>query len=176
MIDHRTWVIGLVALLGSASAHAWEQKASSKGAPVHWEDTCITVYLHDGESEDLEFDDLEAALKASVDAWNHDCSSVRLQYGGTTNQNEIGPEDEDPMLVKVVFREKKWPYTDIPIAYTKPYWNENTGKIVDADIELDGEHISFTTDPAAEPYKSRQNSRISASTSASASHSRRALM
>ena len=153
MIDHCRVVIGLAAILVSANAHAWEQKVSSKGAPVHWEDTCITVYLHEAGSDEVAFPDVEAALKASLDAWNHDCSSVRLQYGGTTNQNEIGPEDEDPMLVKVVIREKKWPYTDIPVAYTLPHWNETTGKIVDADIELDGEHISFTTDPAAEPYK-----------------------
>ncbi len=143
----------LALALLSGSAHAWEQKVSSKGAPVHWEDPCITVYLHEAESDEVAFEDLEAALKASLDAWNHDCSSVRLQYGGITNQNEIGPEDEDPILVKVVMREKKWPYTDIPVAYTKPYWIEDTGKIVDADIELDGEHISFTTDPAAEPHK-----------------------
>ena len=153
MIDYCKLAIGLAAILVSANANAWEQKLSSAGAPVHWEDTCITVYLHEDGSDEVAFEDVEAALKASLDAWNHDCSSVRVQYGGTTNQNEIGPEDEDPMLVKVVMREKKWPYTDIPVAYTKPYWIESTGKIVDADIELDGEHISFTTDPTGEPYK-----------------------
>ena len=133
---------------------AWEQKVSSGGAPVHWTTRCLHIYLHESGSDDMPIADVESALIAAIETWNSvDCSSLTLRYAGRTNQEVLGPKVEDPVIVKVVFREKYWPYTDFEVAYTKPHWYSDSGELYDADIELDGEGVSFTLDPEAEPYK-----------------------
>ena len=102
----------------------------------------------------MPIEDVETALIASLDSWNSvESSSLTLRYAGRTNQEELGPKLEDPVIIKVVFRDKYWPYTDFEVAYTKPHWYSDTGELYDADIELDGEGVSFTLDPVAEPYK-----------------------
>lgn len=154
-MGRRCGLLALVSLICfPGMGQAWEQKVSSGGAPVHWTTRCLHIYLHESGSDDMPIGDVESALIAAIETWNSvDCSSLTLRYAGRTNQEVLGPKLEDPVVIKVVFREKYWPYTDFEVAYTKPHWYSDSGELYDADIELDGEGVSFTLEPEAEPYK-----------------------
>jgi MYXO-CTERM domain-containing protein len=144
----------LLCLAVPMPAAAWTQSTSSKGAPIHWSDPCLTMYMHEAGSDDVEDDSEFDAVLASFEAWNQaGCSSFVIQYAGKTNLEITGHLKEDPSVNMVIFRERKWAYTDRPVAFTAVTYNVQTGEVFDADIEMNGEDFRFTTQPEKEPWK-----------------------
>lgn len=143
-----TLLLALLPLLLPATALGWVQSTSSKGAPIHWEEPCVGVYWNEDGSDNVEGDADLKAFQLSMDAWNKvQCSTAELQYAGLTNSTVTDYEHEDPPYSLVVFREKNWPYAQRPVAFTSVTYNPNTGVVVDADIEVNGEDFHFTTNP-----------------------------
>jgi len=140
--------------LAPLSATAWLQSTSSLGAGLHWTTNCVSVYINERGSTDIgdgtEFD----TIKASLDEWSDlDCSSFRFQFAGFTNFEITGYADEHPAINLITFKEKKWPYTTRPVAYTAVTYSTQTGEIRDADVEMNSEDFEFTTQPEKEPWK-----------------------
>ncbi len=135
-------------------AGAWVQSQSSKGAKLSWSDSCLTMYINERGSDDVADDSELAEIEASFDTWGAvSCSSFLIQFAGLTNLEVTGHLKEDPSVNMVLFREKKWPYSTRPVAFTAVTYNVNTGEIYDADIEMNGEDYSFTTKPDKETWK-----------------------
>jgi len=154
----RILTVLLAAILLPAHAYAWVRSTSNpetgEGVPLVWDTNCVTMHFNEAGSADIaDASDLEA-LKASLETWSSvEHSSVVIQYAGKTNLEETGYHKENPPINMVIFREKKWPYTDRPVAYTAVTYHPGSGRIYDADIELNEEDFVFTTNPKKEPYK-----------------------
>ena len=143
-----------MSVLSLSSAGAWEQSVSKSGAALHRTANCADFYLHEMGSNDIDSDGEFDAIKASLDEWsNVDCSSMTFQYAGLTNYEITGYTGENPVVNVILFREKKWPYTQRPVAFTSVTYDPVTGVIVDADIELNGEDYYFTVTPDLQPWK-----------------------
>jgi MYXO-CTERM domain-containing protein len=154
----RRWAAVPLALLfflaSPGPARGWVQSESSKGAKLFWGDSCLTMYLNERGSEDVPDDSEFDEMKASFEAWGAvSCSSFLIQFAGMTNLEVTGHLKEDPAVNMIVFREKKWPYSTRPVAFTAVTYNVNTGEIFDADIEMNGEDYAFTTKPEVETWK-----------------------
>ena len=147
------FLIGGACLMGTSVASAFEQRKTSSGAGYHWEGNCVTVYANLENLGD-EAEDYIAAFKSSIATWSDvSCSSVILQYGGQTDQFPAKFVEEDPPLNIISYRDRKWPYKSGVVAFTAITVDGKTGKVVDSDIELNGEDFEFTTDPGKEKWK-----------------------
>lgn len=144
-----------VLVLVPATGNAYVQTTSSVGAGLRWSSNCQTFYLNEIGSDDVEdFDRLRDDVKLSLEEWGKpDCTSLTAAYGGTTNFEITGHFKEKEPINLIVWREKKWPYTSRPVAYTAVTYDKDTGEIFDADIEMNGEDFSFTIDPEKEHWK-----------------------
>lgn len=130
-------------------AFSWTQSKSSQGVGLRWFTNCLKVYINEKGSSDVDDDSDLDAVKSALNEWSQvECSSMRLAFAGLTNIEKTGYTGEDPVVNVVIWRERKWPYSQRPIAYTAVTYNPTTGEIVDADIEMNGEDFVFTTDPA----------------------------
>lgn len=136
----------LSALVWATPASAWVQSTSSKGAGLHWTDTCHVVYAHvDGSSDVEDGSDIDA-ISASFETWNApECSAFTLLWGGVTNMEWIGYSSHGGNANIVIFHDDgDWPYDQHPVAFTSVTYNPVTGVIFDADIELNAEDYEFT--------------------------------
>jgi len=147
-------VVVALAALAPAGALAWTQSKSSKGVGLKWPDSCLKVYINEEGSDDVDDGSDIDAVKASLDEWNKvECSPATMSFAGFTNITKTGHTGEEPVVNIVIWREKKWPYTNRPVAYTAVTYNPASGEIVDADIEFNGQDFVFTTDPIKEHWK-----------------------
>ena len=135
----------LTALVWATPASAWVQSTSSKGAGLHWPDSCHVVYAHVEGSGDVEDGSDIDAISTSLEAWNAvECSTFTLLWGGLTNMEWIGYSSHGGNANIVIFHEEDWPYDQRPVAFTSVTYNPVTGVIFDADIELNAEDYEFT--------------------------------
>jgi len=112
---------------------------------VRWNERCVSYYLNEKGSLDIsDGPALESVVKASFDSW-HDvtCSDLQILYGGTTNDDRTAADGKANV---VVWRDQTWPtsYSRTAFALTSVTYNSETGRIVDADIEMNGEFHTFT--------------------------------
>jgi len=146
--------VGLAAAWPAGDALGWVQSESSGGQGLHWTDPCITVYLHEAGSDEVGGEADIDAEKASLKTWSQvECSAASVQFGGRTNATVTGYFEEEVPMNMIIFREKAWPYSERPVAYTSVTYDPKTGVIVDADIEMNGEDYAFTADGENEPWK-----------------------
>ncbi len=144
----------VVVLALPTTAAAWVQSESSKGAKLFWADSCLTMYINERGSKDVPDESEFEEIKSSFETWSAvSCSSFLVQFAGMTNLEITGHLKEDPSINMVTFREKKWPYSTHPVAFTAVTYDVNSGQIFDADIEMNGEDYFFTTRPEEESWK-----------------------
>ncbi len=127
--------------------------------PLHWikSDMPIDWHLDYRGSEDVNFEDLELAVKASFSTWEKvECSFIDFNYGGTTEVKETGFESHyDPDFKNtLVWVESGWP-SELSDSYavTIPAFDQNTGQIVDADIEFNGTQFKWSARAEGESGK-----------------------
>jgi len=141
-------------LLLPGAAFAWNQTKTSSGKKVHWSSACQTYYVNEEGSHQIEDGSDLDAVKASFQAWTDvDCSSLAYQFGGETNFATTGYSNEESPVNLVIFRDKKWPYTERPVAFTAVTYNRDDGLILDADVEINEQDYVFTTEPDKEHWK-----------------------
>ena len=86
----------------------------------------------------------EAEVIAAFDAWTTvGCSDLSLTYGGRVTGVTSSFEDGGAEYNAVVYVDDDWAYDDNAIAVTSSAFNVNTGQLLDADVELNGERFSF---------------------------------
>ena len=119
--------------------------------PVCWSERTITYHLNANGSDDLRTQDgalpfeFEDAIQSSFSAWAApDCAHITLEYGGRTEDDRVGyfRDGEDTNLI---IWQEDWPYADTSAyALTSVTFNASTGTISDVDIELNGEHFTWS--------------------------------
>lgn len=148
-----TWAL----VLGLPSTALAYRRATVDGAPdrgLVWEDRAIRIELASSSSLEVTPDALRAALGRSLATWSApSCSDVALTDVGealamTTNLVD-GSSDG---LNRVVVREEGWPADVGPetLALTSIVYERDSGRILDADIDLNATVHSFGSgDPAS---------------------------
>lgn len=141
-------LLALVILPGHALA--WNQATSEDGVALHWDTECVYWTLAGTGSDDIEdFETLAQAVRNGFEAWNVDCSALQVLDGGVSDCTAIGYTPGRPHANLVIWLEQDWPYETTvgdPYAVTSVYYNSETGAILDADVEFNGEDFPWGTE------------------------------
>lgn len=143
-------------LLAPSSALGWEQTMTcdenypcaegQEPMPTYWETPCIGFHLNENGSKYLSFDEAMPIAVDSIEAWNRPAiSSLELQYLGATDEERIGynPYNADRNANIIVFRDVGWSESRSIMALTTVTHQSSTGRIYDADIELNTTNWKF---------------------------------
>ena len=159
-------LLGAVALLAPASAAAFCRSTTctgdgcprdaddckTTGAPLWWASMCVGFSLQRDGSINLPYAEIERVAEASFVEW----SDVQCPTGPATlafsrladvtcRKAEYNPDGANANIV--LFQDNKWNYTGEfnTLAKTTVTYDNNTGEIFDADIELNQAFNEFTT-------------------------------
>lgn len=121
---------------------------------VRWPTRCVNFYLNEVGSSDIDPQkqaDLEASVVAGFETWNRaECSDLTFVYGGQTDEDRaeyVSTRSSGGNANVVVFRDETWRYASkTAFALTSVTFNPKSGLIVDADIEVNSLHHTFTID------------------------------
>ena len=135
-----------------------ESACSTTGAKLFWPSSCITYATNKLGSEALDPEETRAVIRKTFEAW----SDVACPDGTTAAMTF---QERDPVTCKrseynkternvnvVLFQDAKWNYRGIDgtLAKTSVTYNDVTGEIYDADIEVNTAYNEVTiTDDAA---------------------------
>lgn len=144
----------LLCLLLADPAAAYVRTTTDAGHPLEWGRRCISWHLHEAGSDDLPLSQVIEAAQTSFQAWGTvECSDVEFHYQGVTNDNRLGYNPDRANVNLVIFQEKKedWEHAEGVIALTTVTFCTDpnnadcpAGRIIDADIELNGAHFTFS--------------------------------
>ncbi len=150
----RPALLALLTLLAVPAA-AYERSRTEAGDALEWGRRCVAYHLHEDGSDDIAFGQLLEAVQQSFQAWEAvECAGIEFHYQGVTNDNRVGYSPNRANVNLVVFQEEAsdWTHADGVIALTTATFctdRSNTecppGRIIDADIELNGAEFSFST-------------------------------
>lgn len=102
-------------------------------------------HLHEGGYSKLNFDRIETGVKDGFEVWNEpQCSDFAFDYGGLTNDTNVGYVQGGVNANIVTFREGSWSHQSGILALTSVTYAPSDGEIVDADMELNGKDYTFT--------------------------------
>ena len=145
----------LLWLCGPATAGAYVRSTTSRaGVPIRWHDTsCIQMRINShGSSKITDRSDLIAARRA-MDNWRNavkHCSYIRFNIQ-PDRPNAVPELKECGINENVIyFEESSWSYAPEALAITRVQYiddpgHQQDGRILDADILLNGVDVPFTT-------------------------------
>jgi hypothetical protein len=127
-----------------------------EGAPLYWPTSCINFSLNDQGTQVLDPEETFAVLRKTFQVWTEvtcpggGVSSLTFEERGpvTCHQSEYNKEGHN--LNVVLFQDNDWKYRgiDATLAKTSVTYNDETGEIYDADIEINTANNDMTiTDP-----------------------------
>lgn len=144
------------ALLFPANAFAWVQTytcgevgdpclGSNVPLPTYWPTPCITFHLNEKGSKYFGINDLIKITNTSIETWNRPKdSALALHLAGVTNEDRVGynPYINDNTNI-IVFRDDKWDESRSIMALTSVTYQNSSGKIFDADIEINTKYWPY---------------------------------
>ncbi|MGI5830000.1 MAG: M57 family metalloprotease [Bradymonadia bacterium] len=147
------------ALLLPATAFSWEStmscgsgiaecKAGVEPKSTAWTLNCVGFHLNERGTKQIPYDSVKQVYKRSLATWSApDCSYLRLIDLGETNEDRVG---FNPYTNKnaniIVFRDTAWKDSKTIMALTTVTQDSVTGKIYDADIEMNCLDNKFSAD------------------------------
>ena len=149
----------------STAAHQCENDENdcpSEGAKLFWPTSCISYAMNKRGTQDLDPDETRAVIKKAFQAW----ADIPCPSGGNAS---ITFQERDPVECKtsqynksapnvnvVLFQDDDWKYRGIDgtLAKTSVTYNDQTGEIYDADIEVNAANntVTITNDPLKVEY------------------------
>ena len=168
----RWWTIAAVAAVvvgampETASAYERTQTCNSFGTysckpdeepkPIAWPVRCVRYRVNERGSSDFSnddtiSDDLRDLVQESFASWNTpECTDFRMVEGDLTSNKLVQYKknaDWDENMNLVVWRDDDWPYgtsMNAAFALTSVTYSSSTGRIADADIEINSDTYEFT--------------------------------
>jgi Matrixin len=141
----------LLALTEAALSPAYVIAESDAGF-LHWEDPVVRVRIQQDGSDDISDDsDIEATIGA-FSAWNDvSCAAIQVAFDGLTSSalagDDLGAADGVNLVVWREDTEAWIAAGNSPLYYalTTLSFDRRTGRILDADIEVNGAFHTYTT-------------------------------
>ena len=152
--------VGLTAALtlgASLDASAYQRTQTPGDDPVSigWTRRCIAYHLNERGSDDMAFSTFQTVANRAFAAWQSvDCSDVEVHAVGLTNAETVGYTPGQTNINQVIGREGgDWIQSaDVLALTTVTFCNEasgtlcpSRGRIIDADIEVNGDDFTFST-------------------------------
>lgn len=162
--------LGLLAVAGDASAFCRsatcrstakkecatdENGCTTDGAQLFWTSKCISYAVNESGTQDLDPADTREIIKKTFQEW----SDVPCGTGGKAGTASMTFQERDPISCKkseynktspnvnvVLFQDDDWKYRGIDgtLAKTSVTYNDETGEIYDADIEVNAANNTVT--------------------------------
>lgn len=137
-------------------AQAYVRTRTQAGVAIAWPRRCIPYHVNNRGSDNVILSKVETAVRKSFAAWEQvGCSDLELSYQGQTNVELVGYSPNATNANMVVFQEDEWPHQSKIIALTTVTFCsapsgapcDAAGKVLDADIEMNGVDFIFTASP-----------------------------
>jgi MYXO-CTERM domain-containing protein len=139
------------------TAPAWVRSTNKDPRPpcadpekeVFWPVVTVHWRLDSACTPDVDIDSCEAAVQTSFQTWQDvECAYLSFAYDGRFDNVPIGYQQGGQNNVNVVkWLESGWPDAPNAHAITVTTLGCTSGRILDADILVNGEHQTFTTNP-----------------------------
>lgn len=168
-------VVGLLLLtagLASSPASAFLCTQTDQGASLFWEDRTIAVRASAAPMGEVTLAEVEDALRFGAEQWSApDCSDFAFEIASATEDRRVGFDwragsGSDENVNLVVFRgssagdpQDEWLHAGTVLALTTVTFLRSTGRIVDADIEMNDASYRFTAcdPPGCTPEQDLKN-------------------
>jgi hypothetical protein len=139
-----------------ASGMTYALQHATSGDAVRWEENCLYYSLHQDGAPGIELYEVREAIRASFDAWEDvPCSYFLIEETALATCAKIGFYQDKGNNNLVVWRTSNWHVDEFHVpnamALTTLSYDDNSGQILDADIEFNGEEFVFGLD--GEPDK-----------------------
>ncbi len=140
------WPIVTVVAFSATTAGAYTRTQAPSGAPLRWVEQPIRYALDARGSDDIPGDAAFEAARTALRQWQQDCSQVRFVEDGVLPSLSRQNDGQ----VAITWLEEGWcpnaqECRGSAIALTSVTYTAD-GKILDADIELNGERFAFSAD------------------------------
>lgn len=132
--------------------------STGSGADVHWSDRCVDLWLQDAGSNSFTYEVLGEVLTESFDRWaaaqGNELSGILRGY---TCFEDVGISEWPGRQNLVQFRESpgSWIHPKKIAGLTTVMYREETGELVDADIEFNLVNERFTVDGSVDSFSLR---------------------
>lgn len=132
----------------SLDAHAFEcsRVSESNDTTLVWQERRIEWVLDRSVLQNAENGAAaEADVRAAFDTWsNASCSDFTFAYNGLVDGARAEFNDSGPNMNVVVWIEVGWPFDDGALAVTTSAFLVGSGRLLDADIAINGERFPWT--------------------------------
>jgi hypothetical protein len=128
-----------------------EQGCKTTGVPLYWPSSCIGVSLNEDSSQFIPYKYFEQAAVASFGAWTEvECETGFASIGFARlddvacHEAEYNKSGTNANII--LFQDTRWGYTGVEnnVAKTTVTFDDETGEILDADIEMNHANNHFT--------------------------------
>jgi hypothetical protein len=166
-VKHAPWLAVVFALVWSADAQAFcrsttcrgdcptdENGCPSTGQKLFWPPTCVGYALQKNGTQSLDINDVRVAIQKSFQAWSDvPCPDQDNKFASMTFSElqdvscKKSEYNKDGANVNVViFKDDDWTYHGIDgtLAKTSVTYDDRTGEIFDADIEVNAAFNNLT--------------------------------
>lgn len=156
----------LLVVAAPATASAWCQQTThdddtcleDPGTPLLWQGNCVQYSIYQAGSQDLPLDVVRDVIGRSFDAWHEarrdgegPCSYISFSETELATCDAVEYRSEGGNMNLVVFRETGWTtlrnHSPASMGLTTVLFDPKGGRILSADMELNGENFTFTDDP-----------------------------
>ena len=149
----------LIILFIPVSGLAYKVYRTDEGKPIRWYRDKVIMVGDIRGTTDIAGNGEWQAVQASMKTWNgQTCKQPTLAFNGLKKDLQAGywPDGDNYNVIswlddKDVWQEK-YPGGDDVIAFTTVIFDLNSGKIFDADMELNDWTFDFTVDPSRSTY------------------------
>ncbi len=129
------------------------QPCAPDGVPIYWPDASVDFYLNAQASVQITLEQTREASETAFSSWTHaDCPldlatcggtggglpSIAVRYAGTTEVHAAEYNRDGTNQNVILYWDTTWPYPDdgATLALTTVTFGAESGRIVDADIEV----------------------------------------
>ncbi|MCX7944958.1 MAG: matrixin family metalloprotease [Deltaproteobacteria bacterium] len=122
------------------------EKAEISGKPLKWEKLPIKYHINKFCYKPIDAEKCKEAIVRSFNTWESPkCTSLRFERSEDTEEAKGSFNSLDIKANKniIVWYYKDWPYEPNGVALTTITYDDKTGEIYDADIELNGVYYRF---------------------------------
>ncbi len=122
------------------------------GVPLFWPTSCVGYVLQEDASDDFDLERTRALVREAFATWESaDCEgggvAIKTEDLGDVSCNQISYDPETKNANVIMFRDDDWPYAGgaSALAITTVTYAVDSGEIRDVDMEINTEHVSFST-------------------------------
>jgi predicted Zn-dependent protease len=153
----RSWsncpvLMAVIIVCVSGHTFAFERSQDpDNGVYLCWEDRTITFMVNENCSSRMTQAGCLAGVLSAMEEWNSpECSDLQIVLGGTTPRTDVGFDLDNPEdnINLILWQDSQWVYRPGTVAMTTVTYHATEGRIVDADLELNGLSYDYETEAA----------------------------